>query len=182
MTKERIQETPWRLAPPEWRLYANFLHRELARLWCGKKSVFTLVKGDKENEEFWGDFGIIFTATIQKFGEAHGSAFMINELAIRTRHALEEYDKLRGRGFPFGTLAHEICWIVRRILGDKLASDFLYDFQITEVIILAVCAYSYAAEGKMPPYPKKALLRPIEFYEGLSVAPGLEELFYGKPN
>jgi hypothetical protein len=182
MMRDRVQEQQDGLKCPEWRLYANFLHRELVRLWCGKKSVFSLVKGDKENEEFWGDFGIIFTATIQRFGVAHELALTTNELAIRTRHAYEEYDKFRGRGFPFGTLAHKIYWMVRRILGDKLASDFLYDFQITEIIILAVCAYAYAADGKMPPYPKKAILRPIDFYEGLPVAPELEEHFYDKLN
>jgi len=45
-----------------------------------------------------------------------------------------------------------------------------------------VARYSNAAEGKMPPYPKKAILRPIEFYEGLPVVPELEEHFYDKLN
>jgi hypothetical protein len=178
MAKKRISEQKDRFTYPEWRLYANFLHRELGRLWHGKKSVFTLVKGDKENAEFWGDFGILFTATIQKFGEAHGLILAPKELVRRTKYAYEEYSKLSGLGFPFGTLFHEIGWIARRILGDKLASEFLYDFQITEIIILAVCAYGSAAEGKMPPYVVENL-RPIEFFEGLRVAPELEEQFYG---
>jgi hypothetical protein len=165
---------------PEWRLYANFLHRELARLWYGKKSIFTLVKGDEDNEEFWGDFGVIFSMTMQKFAHSHGLTLTTNELFRRTKHAYEEYSKLVGKGFPFGTLGHKIWWITCRVLGDELASDFLYDFQITEIIILAVCAYGYAAEGKMPPYVKDANLRPIEFYEGLPIAPELEEWFYGK--
>jgi hypothetical protein len=182
MTKDRIQKQKGELKCPEWRLYANFLHRELARLWYGKKSIFTLVRCDKDNEEFWGDFGLILTATMQKFGQAHGLTLTTNELVRRTKHAYEEYTKLTGLGFPLGTLAHEIYWMVRRILGDKLASDFLYDFQITEIIILAVCAYGYAIEGKTPQDVKGANLRPIEFYEGLPVAPELEELFYDKPN
>jgi hypothetical protein len=182
MTKDRIQKQKGELKCPEWRLYANFLHRELARLWYGKKSIFTLVMCDKDNEEFWGDFGLILTATMQKFGQAHGLTLTTNELVRRTKHAYEEYTKLTGLGFPLGTLAHEIYWMVRRILGDKLASDFLYDFQITEIIILAVCAYGYAAEGKKPPYEKGARLASIEFYEGLPVAPELEKLFYDKPN
>jgi hypothetical protein len=178
MAKKRISEQKDRFTCPEWRLYANFLHRELGRLWYGKKSVFTLVKGDEENEEFWRAFGIIFTATLQKFGAAHGPTLTFNELAIRAKYAYEEYNKLIGLGFPFGTFTHQIYWLVRRLLGNKLASEFLYDLQITEIIALAVCACGYAAEGKMPPYTAKGL-RPLEFFEGLRVAPELEEQFYG---
>jgi hypothetical protein len=178
MAKQRISEQKDRFTYPEWRLYANFLYRELGRLWHGKKSIFALVRGDEENAEFWRVFGIIFTATIQKFGAAHDHTFTVNEVARRAECAYEEYNKLTGLGFPFGTPIHQVYWIVRRILGNKLASEFLYDLQIIEIVALAVCACGYAAEGKMPPYIAKGL-RPIEFFEGLRVAPALEEQFYG---
>jgi len=178
MTKKRISEQKGGLRWPKWRLYANLLHRELVRLWYGKKSVFTLTKGDEENREFWKVFGFIFVGTILEFGMAHGLTLVV--MIRRFEKARKEYDKLSGLGFPFGTTAHEFYWLVRRILGDKLASEFLYDFQITEVIILAVCACGYAAEGKLPPYERFDILRPIEFYEAQPVAPDLEEQFYGE--
>jgi len=168
-----------RLTWPEWRLYANFLHRELARLWYGKKSVFTLVKGNDENEEFWELFSLILAMTFQRFGLAHG--LTSDEIAKSAKSANKEYDKLRSLGFHLGSPIRECVWLIRQILGDKLASEFLFDFQITEIVLLAIGAYGYAAEGKMPPYVKKgSRIYPIEFYEGLPVAPELEEQFYGK--
>jgi hypothetical protein len=178
MTKKIIPEQKGGLRWPKWRLYANFLHRELVRLWYGKKSVFTLTKGDEENREFWKVFGFIFVGTILEFGMAHG--IPPDKMIRRFEGAPEEYEKLIGRVFPFGTWAHEIYWFVRRILGDELASEFLYDFQIAEIIVLAICACGYATDGKLPPYNQGANLRPIEFYEGQPVAPELEERFYGE--
>jgi len=178
MTKKRIQERESRLACPKWRLYANFLNRELVRLWYGKKSIFTLVKSDKENREFWEVFGFVFTGTILHFGVAHG--LESDEMIRRFEGAPEEYEKQIGRVFPFGILAHEICWLVQRILGDELASELLYDPQITEIIFLAVCAHGYATDGNLPPYETLENLRPVEFYEALPCAPDLEERFYGK--
>jgi hypothetical protein len=178
MTNERIPAQKDGLTWPEWRLYANFLHRELGRLWHGKKSIFTLAKGDKENEEFWELFALILAMTFQRFGLAHG--LTSDEIAKRAKSANEMYDRLRSLGFNFGSPILECVWLVRQTLGDKLASEFLFDLQVTEIIILAGVACGYAAEGKMPPYPKSKNLRPIDFYEILPVAPELEEQFYGK--
>ena len=180
MTKERIQETPGRFGPPEWRLYANFLHREIARLWYGKKSVFKLVKGDAENREFWELFNLIFAMTTLRFGATHG--LTKDELDSHVKFADIQYNKLRSRGFPYNTYAAEIYFGVRWILGDELASEFLYDPQIGEIVCLALSTIGLAAEGKMPPYTEFARLHPIEFYEWPTVAPELEEQFYGKLN
>ena len=180
MTKERKQKTTGRFAHPEWRLYANFLHRELARLWYGKKSVFPLVKGDKEMRAFFVFSGIIFAKVIQKFGEAHG--LTADEIARRYKNWDKEYYRWFGSASGFDLIIHGLFWIAQRALGESLTREFLYDFQIAEIIILTLCTSGRVIEGKMPPYPKEAFLRPIEFYEGLPVAPELEELFYGKPN
>ena len=180
MTKAKIQEQKDGLECPEWRLYANFLHRELARLWYGKKSIFNSVKGDKEKRAFWVFLGIILAKIILKFGQAHGIA--ANEIARRHKNWDKEYYKWIASGFAFNPILHGLVWLAQRALGEMLAREFLYDFQIAEIIILTLCAYGYATEGKMPPYPKEALLRPIEFYEGLPVAPELEKLFHSKLN
>jgi hypothetical protein len=180
MTKERIQEPRSRVTWPEWRLYANFLHRELGRLWYGKRGVFTLVKGNKAKQAFWVFLGIIFAKMIQKFAEAHG--ITTDEIAKRSQNWNKEYEKWIDSKFAFNPIIHAIVWLTQRALGENLTREFLYDFQIAEIIILALCTYGYEANGKMPPYPKEAILHPLEFYENLPVAPELEELFYGKLN
>jgi hypothetical protein len=180
MMRDSVQEQQDGLKCPEWRLYANFLHRELGRLWYGKKSVFTLVKGNKEKQAFFMLSGIIFAKMIQKFGEAQG--LTADEMARRYKNWDREYYKWIGSESAFNLIIHGLFWIVQRALGEKLTREFLYDFQIAEIIILTLCTSGYVLEGKMPPYPKEAILRPIEFYEGLPVAPELEKLFYDKLN
>jgi hypothetical protein len=180
MMRDRVQEQQDGLKCPEWRLCANFLHRELARLWYGKKSIFTSVKGDKEKRAFFVFLGIIFAKVIQKFGEAHGVT--ADEIARRYKNWDKEYYKWIGSESAFNLIIHGLFWIAQRALGESLTREFLYDFQIAEIIILTLCTSGRVIEGKMPPYPKEALLRPIEFYEGLPVAPELEKLFHSKLN
>jgi hypothetical protein len=180
MTKERIQESLSRITWPEWRLYANFLHREIARLWYGKKSIFTLSKDIDKKVEFWELFGIIFLTVIAKFGEARG--LTADEINKRYVSASKTCNMLLRQGLIPHSIFEIVAWSVILVLGDELASEFLFDFQITEIVILAIGAYSRAVKGKMPPYSGEALLRPIEFYEGLPVSSDLEEHFCGKPN
>ena len=180
MTKEKIQGQKDGLTCPKWRLYANFLHRELARLWYGKKNIFSLVKGDKEQEKLWIPFSFIWGAVVASFGETHG--LTTDELTKRVESASKECLKLISCGVGVGLPFYIPFCFARRTLGDKLASEFLYDPQITEIAALAVYAYGYAIEGKTPQDVKGANLRPIEFYEGLPIAPELEELFYDKTN
>jgi hypothetical protein len=180
MAKERISEQAGRFTCPEWRLYANFLHRELGRLWHGKKNIFTPFMGDKRRYAFWIFWGTIFAKTIQKFGEVHG--LTTDGMAGRFKNWNKEYDKWLNSGSVLNPLVHGIVWLAQRTLGENLAREFLYDFQIAEIIILTLCTHGYTDESKMPPYPKEAILRPIEFYEGLPVAIELEEQFYGSPS
>ena len=180
MTKDRIQEQKDGLECPEWRLYANFLHRELARLWYGKKSVFMPVKGNKEKQAFFILSGIIFAMMIQKFGEAKG--LTADEIARRYKNWDKEYYKWIDSESAYNIVIHGLFWVVQRALGEKLTREFLYDFQIAEIIILTLCTSGYVLGGKKPPYPKEAILHPIEFYESLPVAPEIENLFYDKLN
>jgi hypothetical protein len=95
------------------------------------------------------------------------------DIGTRRRHC--------SHGFAFASPLLETVSFIRRILDDKLASEFLFDPYITQTCILAGVACSYAAKGKMPPY-KAGRLLPLEFYEDLPVAPELEEHFYGSPS
>ena len=178
MTKDRIQGQKDGLTWPEWRLNANFLQREIVRLWYGKKSIFTLVKGDAENAEFWELFGVIFFVVVKTFGQAHG--LTADEINRRYESAGKACRIFSQHGVVPRSIPDIFAWLVHWVLGDKLASEFLFDPQITEIIIVASVTYGHAAEGKMPPYAKGDNLRPIEFYEGLPVAPELERQFYGK--
>jgi len=179
MTKERIHEQEGGITWPEWRLYANFLLRELARLWYGKKSIFTpvLVKGDVENAEFWGLFSLIIGKAMLRFGLAHDLTH--GEMVKRAKKAVEDYDKLNSQGLAPPSHFLIAVWSIRRTLGDILASEFLYDPHVTQMFGLASGACYYAAKGEMPSY-KNARLMPLDFYEWLPIAPELEEQFYGK--
>jgi len=177
MTKRKTHNQESRLKWPEWRLYANFLHRELARLWYGKKSVFNLVKSDQVQKRLWSPFALIWGMIVGKFGEEHGLA--LDEMVKVSIIDYKQHDKLSSQDITPESPFYPFYWFARQTLGDKLASEFLFDFQITEIIILAMGAYGkWAMEGK-PPDVKDVNLHPIDFYEGLPVAPELEEYFYG---
>jgi hypothetical protein len=165
---------------PKWRLKANFLLRELTRLWYGKKSVFTLVKGDKEQESFWRIFGFIWGAMVIEFGKTHGIA--TDEMDKRIKSIYKEYAKLSDKEVGFDSPFHPIVWFALHVLGDTLGNKFLYDFQVDEILVLAAGARFYAIQGKMPPYVKDTRTPQIEFYENLPVATELEKLFYGNPS
>ncbi len=178
MTKERKQGQKSGPMWSEWRLYANFLHRELARLWYGKESVFKSARdfgNDDENPSFWGIFSFFFGSILGAFGEAHGIA--LDEMIRRHISAIVQSDKFV---VVYSSRLQGYSWLAHWVLGDALAREFLFDAQIIEIFALSEGAYAQLAEGKMPPYAGSANLKPLEFYESLPVAPRFEEHFYGK--
>jgi hypothetical protein len=177
MTEKGTQEQSDGAKCPKWRQYANFLHRELARLFYGKKSIFSIITNDSKHKEFWDHFDFIFAHIMILFGLEHG--LTPEEMFTRGKNALEEYEKLCKLGFYFNSPYHEAYYTANKTLGEELAIQFLNDFQITDILVLIFAAFFYALKGKEPPYikyVKGGKLLPLEFYENLEVDPELEAI------
>lgn len=162
---------------PRWKLKANFIIRELARLCYGKKSIFDIRQGyDDDDMPFWKEFCGLFCRLSLSYGEAQGVA--IDEMAYRMKKAIEDLEKWRVIGLKFSTPSNEAAWLTTQILGDDVSGSFLEDREVKTILIIAVQAFIFASNGQKPPYVDFVALQPLAHYDGLPVAPELEELYY----
>ena len=161
---------------PKWRLYANFLLRELARLWYGQKSIFDLRYGYDEGSPFWRDFAALFTEMAFLFGENHG--LTTKETGDRLVKAILNWEKWHGTYLTFSQPYYEVLWKVNRMLDAELAKKLTDDFDVGVILSFAGYTYTFASKGKQPPYGSFARLQPLEYYETLPVDPGLEDRYY----
>jgi hypothetical protein len=161
---------------PKWRLYANFLLRELARMWYGQKSIFELQYGYDEDSPFWRDFVRLFTEMIYHFGEAHGVA--PKDAAQRFIEANKKWLIWHGGRPTFTEPYYEAKWRAIQMLGAELAGKLFDDFDVGVILSFADYTYTFVSKGKHPPYGSFARLQPLEYYEALPVDPGLEDRYY----
>jgi hypothetical protein len=161
---------------PKWRLYANFLLRELARMWYGQKSVFDLRYGYDCESSFGHDFVGLFGRMVELFGKEHG--LTEKEMDRRLRSAISEWVMWHGIDIVFSEPYFEAKWKAIRMLGDKLAEELFDDFDVGVILSFVHYTYTFARKGKMPPYPFFARLQPLEYYESLPVDPYLEDVYY----
>jgi hypothetical protein len=176
MTTEKVQTQGDQPESAHWKLYANFLIRELVRMWYGQKSIFDASKIHKQKSSFWERLGHTFSWTVISFGDYYGLSR--SEMAERIEEMEEE---LRSGAFPtFSEPAEEVFYFAKRTLGDELAKRFLCEYGVLLIFGLIVGAYRLAAEGKMPPYKRQGLIPSLEFCETLRVAPDMEKLYYGE--
>ena len=162
---------------PKWRLYANFLLRELARLWYGQKSIFDLRYGYDESSSFWRDFVSLFDRMVVLFGEKQNLIAL--DMDKRLRDAIREWQKWHGISLVFSAPDLEVNWRAIQRLGDELAQKLFDDFDVGVILSLVGYTYSFARKGKKPPYKPFARLASLEYYEVLPVASELEEKYYG---
>jgi len=172
MTMQMVQEDL-----PKWRLYANFLLRELARLWYGQKSIFDLRYGYDESSSFWRDFVSLFDRMVVLFGEKQNLIAL--DMDKRLRDAIREWQKWHGIGIVFSAPDFEAKWRAIQRLGDELAQKLFDDFDVGVILSLVGYTYCFACKGKKPPYKPFARLASLEYYEVLPVASELEEKYYG---
>ncbi len=152
---------------PKWRLEANFLLRELARLWYGRKSIFNLKYGYDKDSPFWRDFVFRFVNMIYIFGEAHGVAS--EEASKRLLEANRKWLIWHGGKPTFTDPYYEAKWHAIQMLGDDLTEKLFNDFDVRAILSFVGYIYTFASEGKLPPYTSLEWLKPLEYYESLPV-------------
>jgi len=161
---------------PKWRLYANFLLRELARMWYGQKSIFDLQYGYDEGSPFWREFVYLFGEMVKLFGKEHG--LTEKEMANRLWEAIRSWVIYHGINIVFSQPYFEAKWKAMRMLGMELSQKLFDDFDVGVILSLSGYAYVFARRGKRPPFAAFARLDPLEYYEALPVDPGLEDGYY----
>jgi len=161
---------------PKWRLYANFLLRELARLWYGQKSIFDLRYGYGPDSPFWRDFVFLFDQMVVLFGEKN--YLVAWGMDDRLREAIRGWQIWHGMEPVFSQPYFEAKWRAIQRLGSELSQKLFDDFDVGVILSLAGYAYGFARRGKMPPYKPFARLETLEYYEALPVDPGLEDRYY----
>jgi hypothetical protein len=170
---------------PKWRLQANFLLRELARLWYGKESIlslrrglFGLRRGIRKDVPFWRHFVYIFREVAESFGEEHGLCKL--KMRLSYLDAIDEWEACHGRSITFSEPYWEARWIAKHILGDGLFGKLTADSDIKMILYMAKFIYGEMAMGKLPPYESDIGLQPLTYYEVLPVDPELVEQYYAK--
>jgi hypothetical protein len=161
---------------PKWRLYANFLLRELARMWYGQKSIFDLRYGYGPDSSFWRYFVFLFDQMVGLFGEKN--YLVARGMDERLHEAIRGWQMWHGMEPVFSEPYFEAKWRGIQRLGSELAQKLFDDFDVGVILSLAAYAYGLARRGKMPPYKPFARLQPLEYYEALPVDPGLEDRYY----
>jgi hypothetical protein len=156
---------------PKWRLRANFLLRELARMWYGQKSIF-----DPGSEYSWRDFVYLFVQLVYAFGEEHGVSE--KEAAKRLYEANMRWLKWHGLRPTFSSPYYEAMWHAIQMLGEELAEKLFDDFDVGAILSFVEYAYTFARRGEMPPYKPFARLTAYENFETLPVDPWWEERYY----
>jgi hypothetical protein len=161
---------------PKWRLYANFLIREVARMWYGQKSVFDLSKGYGPDSPFWREFVAIFDEMVKLFGKEHGLTEEV--MYDRLWEANWNWQMWHGDGPTFSQPYFEAKWKAKHRLGDELYKKLLDDFDVEVSLSLIGYASGFARNGKKQPYKDIVRIRPIADYEALPVDPELEDRYY----
>jgi hypothetical protein len=156
---------------PEWRLKANFLLRELARMWHGQKSIF-----DPSSEYSWRDFVRLFVGLTYDFGEEHGVSE--KEAAMRLVDAIGKWLTWHGQRPTFSSPYFEAKWHAIQMLGEELAEKMFDDFDIGVILSFVEYAYTFASKGQMPPYKPFARMEAYENFEALPVDPWWEDRYY----
>jgi len=163
---------------PKWRLHANYILRELARLWYGRKSIFNLKYGYDKESQFWREFVFRFVNMTYLFGEAHGVP--PEEAAQRLLEANRKWLIWHGGKPTFSEPYYEAKWHAIQMLGDELAEKLFDDSDIRTILSFVGYIHTFASKGVLPPYNSERKLpsyasfewvKSLEYYEALPVDP-----------
>ena len=145
------------LAPePEWRLIANGLMLDLARVWYGK------IEGLPK------DFQERLAHLLPAF--AIDSGMGRTEFMEKAEAAREEFEELHGCELAFRNIVQGIVWTARKCLPEKLADEFLWDAQIRFILKAAELILALIKAGLEPPYKNYAIsFEPLDEYEDLPI-------------
>jgi hypothetical protein len=171
MTTEMVQDDL-----PKWRLKANWLLRELARMWYGQKSIFDLSKGCGPGSDFWREFVFLFGEVTKFFGQEHG--LTEKEMNKHLQEAHRVWVMWHGIDPVFSSPYFEAKWYAIRRLGEELAEKLFDDFDVGVILSFVEYAHTFASKGKKPPYDPFARLEAYEDFEALPVDPWWEDWYY----
>jgi len=144
---------------PKWRLKANYLMRQLARIWYGKLPV-----RDYPNSP---EFDRLFLGVMCQFVEDHG----INgkEVLRWIRLRKKEFEVVHGKEIRFSNRESELYWMVRSGIPKELHEAFASDETIQLIIAVAAFILDYEKEEKEPPYEPVGWMKSPDYYEVLPV-------------
>jgi hypothetical protein len=144
---------------PLWRLKANYLMRQLARIWYGKLS-----QRDYPNS---AEFERLFLEIMCQFIEEH--VYNRNEVRNVLKQRREEFEAIHGRKIGFKDRVRKFWWMVRNGIPKELYDAFAKDEIIQSILWTAEWLLDYEEEEKEPPYEPAPWMKPLDYYEQLPV-------------
>jgi hypothetical protein len=142
-----------------WRLRANYLMRQLARIWYGKLPV-----RDYPNSP---EFECLFLGIMCQFVEDYGGDG--GEVLHRVKWGRESFEFVHGREITFKDRVCELDWMIRKGIPKELHERFMRDEVIQDIIRTVEWILAYEGEGKEPPYERPVWLESLDYYEALPV-------------
>ena len=143
--------------PPQWKLVANHVQRELARVWYGKTRIAPWHLHDYLTGLF---YSFVF-----------GSGIKPKDFDITLTGAQAEFEEQHGCELSFNTPVQEIIWMADKCLPEDLAAKFLSDPQVKFILTAGELIWALIRADVNPPYEKYSIsFRPIEEYENLPVS------------
>jgi hypothetical protein len=144
---------------PLWRLKANYLMRQLARIWYGK----LLGRGYAKSSEFER----LFIEIMCQFVEDHGGNG--KDVLHWIEFGKQAFEVVHGKEITFKNRISELDWMIRNGVPKELREEFAKDALIQDIIRTAEWILNYEEEGEEPPYEPTIWLRPLDYYEQLPV-------------
>jgi len=141
---------------PVWRLLANELLRDLARVWHGKTKVLP-----KDFHERLRELPMAF---------AIDKGYTQREFQEKVWEAEVDFEEIHGRGPFFSTPIQRVIWVAKAGLPEPQATEFLNDPQVKFILTSAELIYALSKTGLKPPYEKYSVsFGPLAEYESLPV-------------
>ena len=144
---------------PLWRLKANYLMRQLARVWYGK----LFGRGYAKSSEFER----LFIEIMCQFVEDHGGNG--KDVLHWIEFGKQAFEVVHGKEITFKDRISELDWMIRNGVPKELREEFAKDALIQDIIRTAEWILNYEEEGEKPPYKPTVWLRPLDYYEQLPV-------------
>jgi len=144
---------------PLWRLKANYLLRQLVRIWYGKLPIRDYPSSP--------EFERLFLGIMCQFVEDHG--FNGKQVPEWIERQKEKFESVHGRPITFGDRESELYWIIRSGIPKELHEIFAKDETIQLITVMAAFILEYEKEEKEPPYEPIGWLQSLDYYEALTV-------------
>ncbi len=144
---------------PLWRLKANYLLRQLARIWYGK-----IPERAYPNS---ADFEVLFLDVMCQFVEDHGGNSL--EVHKRIKQQKEEFWAIHGKEIKFRDRVSELDWMVNNGIPKTLHDAFANDEVVQNIILFVEWLLAYEEEGKEPPFERAEWMESLDYYEQLPV-------------